>query len=250
MLGKLIKYDLLYNWRFFVGTVAALLLWGAIGFPSNAPVAVTLTAVLTPVILALMVLCVVSVLRYYNQSMYGQQGYLTMALPASPAAILGAKVLTAVIWYNVILAAAALAVAFLSRDVAGLFEMIFYDFGSTFLLWLQANVFMLFTLSSIYLAITVANVSIRGRRLGAWGGIGCYLLWMLLYNILSELYTFLLAKLLHASYSWSSALFETYVFGVYFSTRYFWLYILFYSVLIAAALLLNLWLVRKKVNLQ
>lgn len=243
MLLKHIKYDLLYNWKFFVGTMAALLFWGALGIQDN-DISLTLTVVLFPVLLAVIVLCVVFVLRYYNRSLYGNQGYLTMALPAHAANILAAKAISTTIWFNALIFTGAFSVALFARNVGSLFDMFFTSLSSNLYFLFEVNLSMLSSLMTIYLAITVANTAVRGRRLGIPGGIACYIVWMLVGHLLSQavyslfrypqLYMFF-AKALSVKAANNIAN---------------WAILLFNIALIAAAFLINVRLIQKKVNLQ
>lgn len=249
MLGKLIKYDLLYNWKFFVGTMAVLLCWGAIGIPSyNNGITLTITAVLVPVLLAVVVLCVVFVLRYYNSSLYGRQGYLTMALPTSPANILGAKVITTTIWFNAIIIVGYFSAALYIRSLSDAFDYVFSNLGSFLQNFLYINLSMLSTLLTIYLAITIANVWVNGKRLGALGGIAFYVIWQLLSDLIFRWITHLVV---HNDITFmTSFLFGTFFNSMMWLPAVFWSQIVFNLCLIVIAFLLNSWLIQKKVSLQ
>lgn len=107
MLKKLIKYDLLYGYKTFLGCTAIALLYGLLAPQidiSRWPMLMQLLVTFIP--MAVPVVCVVLVIRLYASSVYGAQGYLTMTLPVKPGRVLLSKTLVAFFWFNVILGAA------------------------------------------------------------------------------------------------------------------------------------------------
>ncbi|MDL2214509.1 hypothetical protein LJB76_03000 [Clostridia bacterium OttesenSCG-928-O13] len=243
MLGKLIKYDLVYNWKLFVAIMAVLLCWGIVGasYSGHNQVTLTLNMIMMPVLLACVVLCVVSVLQYYNKSLFGRQGYFTMALPTTPWRIVLAKAITTTIWFNALAVAAAFSVGLYSRELGDFFKSLIEMGPDVFRVWLVANLSMLNTLLGLYLVITLANVWVRGRRLGIVGGIAGYVVWAVLQNIGS--------RVLSSSDIYLPGLISLF-FGYSAGFTSFTIQCVYYLVFCLGAYFLNVFLMNKYVSLR
>lgn len=165
MLGKLLKYDIKFGARAFLGMAAVLLLLGLLG-PYLIEDATQFATAL--VVIPIAVACVILIVQAYNKSLFSGQGYFTLTLPVKPGALIFSKALIAVFWFNVILVSTVVGVVLLVRDL-GLFSSLITNFWDSFFRWLEINLSALMAILSIYTGVALGNVSVKNRRLG-WIG--------------------------------------------------------------------------------
>jgi hypothetical protein len=105
-----------------------------------------------------------------------------MTLPVNHSQIIISKCVTAILWFNAVLIVGGLSgllFAFLAEslniDLSGFTSAALWE---SLKIWLIINICLLSVLNAIYLSVTVANVSLKGRRLGVWCGLICFAAWM------------------------------------------------------------------------
>jgi hypothetical protein len=200
MLGKLIKYDLLYNWRMYavlMGALAAFGLSGAlipdyynINWNENlmSRVFIIVLIIITGVISAAGVQCVVATLRGYRRSLFKRWGYLTMTLPVKSTQLIASKFITAFIWFNAVMITTVLA-SLLFAFLSGGIEMNFENFRAgeavreTLRGWVLINLCVFSVTGAAFLSATVVNVSVNGKQLGFIGGLVCFTAWMTVWGM-------------------------------------------------------------------
>ncbi len=103
---KLFKYEMIQSWRnymyiFFAYLVLCLIvpLSYRIDLSSGFQVVFTiLTILLTCMVMGISIGLFITIARNYRNSMFGQNGYLTITLPVSTHQLLAAKILSALLW--------------------------------------------------------------------------------------------------------------------------------------------------------
>jgi hypothetical protein len=246
MLMKLIKYDIRYNWRWYMGLFGGLAVFGLSGAlvphinkigadDFHNPVVIVSTivyAVTLCVITAIIVQCMVAAVQGYKKGMYGNWGYLTMTLPVKHTQILTSKFVTACFWFNAVSLMSVLSgllFAYLADSLeftlnAPAWEMVWDILKG----WFIVNLCILSIIGAVYLSVTVANVSLDGRRLGLWGGITGFVVWMAL---------------------WGFSLFHAINFHYHYPSSESWLVSVHFALFLAAAYAINAALIKRRVCL-
>lgn len=177
MLAKLIKLDLRFAYKQFL-TMAALLLVLGIAVPYlevsilrlGAPIIFSVSFSVIPV------LCVWLVVQHFQRNLYGNEGYLMFSLPVSAWQLLLSKVITTLLWFNLMLISASGFVALLLRTQAPIAELVqalltweVFREALQVLLLINANVLPL--IMAIFMGISLSTVAVRNKKLGLfWGG--------------------------------------------------------------------------------
>lgn len=180
MLGKLLKYDLMHEARTFLGMGTAVLLLSAIASASlnldrTGDISSMIIMILAMVLMGVAVASVVLVFQSYSKNLFGREGYLMLTLPVRRGALLASKCISAMIWFVFMMLVAMLSVFIITGDAV--FRVIFAAMGQG-LFWYYMLLGLLGVMSliiSVYLIITVANISVRRRRVGvALAVIACF----------------------------------------------------------------------------
>lgn len=176
MLAKLIKLDLRFAYKQFL-TMAVLLLALGIAVPYmevgflrfGVPIIFSVAFTVIPV------MSVWLVMQHFKRNLYGNEGYLMFSLPVSATQLLLSKVITTLLWLNLMLIAALgfvllllrteLPVAEITRSLLAL-GLNFKGLQTLLLINANALPFIL----SIFLGTSLATVAVRNKKLGHFWG--------------------------------------------------------------------------------
>jgi hypothetical protein len=246
MLGKLIKYDLLYNWRGFMGLITGLLVFGLSGFLMSEignmnfddmsfwQRVMAIANILIWVAIGVAgVQCIVSIIQGYRRTVFSRWGYLTLSLPTTPAYVLAAKLVTALIWLNIIIIMASGSMLLFAYALDPDAYNASFDFLKTwdfYAVYFIINLWVLTLAAVAFLGITTANASIHGRRLGVWCGLACFAVFVTIWGV-TMYYG-------HRPFVGDAILL---------TLRHFWF--VHSALFLAGAFYLNVWLMKRKVCL-
>ncbi len=179
MLAKLIKLDLRFAYKQFL-VMAAVLLGGGLVVPYlsedimkiGLPILFSLCMTLIPL------MSIWLVVQHFQRNLFGNEGYLMFTLPVSAYQLLLSKLITTVIWFNLMVGSAFGLVVLVFRNevpYGSLLSRLNWDVIWTTirealhtLLIINANVIP--AILAVYLGIAVSTVAVRNRKLGiAWG---------------------------------------------------------------------------------
>lgn len=176
MLAKLIKLDLRFAYKQFLMMAALLLLVGILGPVLNIsvlkfglPLIFTITFSVVPV------LCVWLVVQHFQRNLFGNEGYLMFSLPVSAGQLLLSKVITTVLWFNMMVFSALGLIILLLRPQASLLSIM-----ADLLTWeaireglralLLINVNVLPLILAIFMGISLGTVVVRNKKIGSFWG--------------------------------------------------------------------------------
>ncbi len=177
MLVKLIRLDLRFAYKKFLTMAALILLLGIVAPYARINVLSAGLAIVFSVAFAVIpVLCVWLVVQHFERNLFGHEGYLMFSLPVSASQLLLSKVITTLIWFNLMLAAAAGFIALLLRGNIPLMQLLkevfTWEVMSTLLksvLLINANILPI--ILAIFMGIALSTVAVRNRKLGIFWGI-------------------------------------------------------------------------------
>ncbi|MDR3206899.1 MAG: hypothetical protein LBT60_01065 [Oscillospiraceae bacterium] len=166
MLGKLIKYDFRFGARTFLGLIGVLLALGAVAPLLGDDMILGISASVMLIVVA--VVSIILVAQAFHKSLFAQQGYLTRTLPVTSSALLGSKLITAMVWFNAICLSVVLYVMLTMRSVEPIQSIAErpWDFV---LLGVSLETQGLMLILTLYTLLTMGSVSVNGRRLGVVG---------------------------------------------------------------------------------
>lgn len=195
---KLMKYEVRGTYKFVLGTILTVAIAMSViqfnvyklsmDLGSGRPGGSILFTLLVPLLAILMVAASIAFIVYLIQSfrkeLYEDRGYLTFTLPLSGKQILGAKLLTAIIW-STLFGAIILSVSMIVMNVifgdfvlAGIFTQVreFMNFvggGAIVGFLIYTLVSSLVTLLNVYFSISLSKVALKNKRIGG--------LWILIF---------------------------------------------------------------------
>lgn len=175
MLAKLIKLDLRFAYKQFL-IMAGLLLAFGLTLPymgqsvleTGAAVVFSVTMTVVPL------MCIWLVVQHFQRNLFGAEGYLMFTLPVTAWQLLLSKLVTTVIWFNLMLGSAGGVVLLLLRPKipAGMIEQALrWDVIQGLLHgMLSININVIPIIMAIFMGISLSTVAVRNRRLGLiWG---------------------------------------------------------------------------------
>ena len=178
MLAKLIKLDLRFAYKQFLAMAALLLVMGLVIPYMDVNIARFGIPLISAIIFAVIrVLCIRLVVQHFQRNLYGNEGYLMFSLPVKASQLLLSKVVTTLIWFNLMVLAALGLVLLLLRENVPLLQIVERLFtwdvvreGLRVLFWININV--LPVVLAIFMGISLATVAVRNRKLGRfWGAV-------------------------------------------------------------------------------
>lgn len=99
---KMIKYELIGSWRqFSLGFAIYLLMCVLLPMIPESVIKNVATIGFSTLMMGLMFMLFYMIIAYYQRSMFKKQGYLTLTLPVSEQTLVGAKLMSTLIWYSV-----------------------------------------------------------------------------------------------------------------------------------------------------
>ncbi len=178
MLAKLIKLDLRFAYKQFLAMAALLLLVGIFGPIMNISVLkFGLPLIFTITFSVIPVLSIWLVVQHFQRNLFGHEGYLMFSLPVSAGQLLFSKIITTVLWFNLMLFSALALVILLLRPEVSL-RVVMADLltweaiqtGLRVLLLINVNVLPL--ILAIFMGIALGTVAVRNKKLGSfWGNV-------------------------------------------------------------------------------
>jgi len=191
MFIKTIKYDFLFSKAFFIrigmGMIGLALVLSLIGFTFDGldvglwiGVPVIITFGFVPII------CLFHIIGFYNQSFFGDAGYLMLTLPVHRCKLLVSKVIVTLVWFNFILITGGIALFILvfAQSQGANFGGLSIGIAITDVVsFVEVNIVALFFITISFFAVTLSYSSILGWRVYTWLalvvglGIGVLTLW-------------------------------------------------------------------------
>ncbi|NLW16861.1 MAG: hypothetical protein GX033_04315 [Firmicutes bacterium] len=177
MLAKLIRLDLRFAYKKFLTMAALILLLGIVApYAKIDNLSVGLAIVFTVTFAVIPILCVWLVVQHFERNLFGHEGYLMFSLPVSASQLLLSKLITTLIWFNLMLLAAVGFIALLLRvnmPLIDLFRAAFTWDVISYLLksLLLVNANALPIILAIFMGIALSTVAVRNRKLGTFWGI-------------------------------------------------------------------------------
>lgn len=176
MLGKVLKYDIKFGKTPFLVMAGAMVAIGVFTrivheapFIRNLGVSVIFALAMVGIAVGSIVL----IFQHFNKSMFSAEGYLTLTLPVKRRTLLISKLITTVLWFNVMLLALSIMLLFFFPDtLSSLNKIKWYDFLSMGSTVFMINLMLVNVTLLLYLIATAAHISVAGRRLGWWFGGG------------------------------------------------------------------------------
>lgn len=178
-MDKLIKYELKGDYKLFgiVFAIAALLdvgLFSRIG-KWEEPLIIVLTGMVSSF---LFLTILIFVIKSFEKEMYEDRGYLTFTLPVSGRKIVGAKIITAIIWFvlsGILALISGRILIGLLYDKSTINE--FTTYFSTYINLKTISMVILFGIINIitlllliYFSITITRVALKGKRVSKFLG--------------------------------------------------------------------------------
>ena len=177
MLGKTLKYDIKFGRNSFLLIAGAIVLFGALarifGQPFLDMVGIQIIAVLGVAVIA----CAFTILVFqnFNRSIFGAEGYLTLTLPVKRYKLMLSKVLSTLLWFNVVVLSFIVMSLIMYPNMWGEFLSALsniYNVIQTVSLFFGMNLLMVNALLFLYLLSSLSHISIAGKRPGwIFGGI-------------------------------------------------------------------------------
>jgi len=168
MFTKILKYDFLFSRNAFLGMTGLLvglsivLRLSATVIESNSTFSITGATV----IMAVFIVCSISlfnVMTFFRTNFFDDPGYLMLTLPVQRGKLIISKVVVSMAWFNFMLVVGVIAsyILFFTADsrISDFFNIINM---STFMTLFEINIFAVFFVTVLFMAITLAN-SVFGR---------------------------------------------------------------------------------------
>jgi hypothetical protein len=171
MLGKVLGYDLKFGKNSYLLMAGALLLFGLFNmiFRFDFLLNMGLSVILSFATVIIFVACVILVFQNFNKTIFGAEGYLTLTLPVKRRNVLLSKLITTVVWFNVMLIAVFLTLMMISGEELNIIIIESFDFFfavNLFATWLFINVIIINAAMFLYMTLTLSNISFAGKRPG------------------------------------------------------------------------------------
>ncbi|MDD3840687.1 MAG: hypothetical protein PHP06_08990 [Clostridia bacterium] len=187
MLGKLIKLDIKFAYKKFIVMAALLLVFGfAMPYLYDTVAQGGAVIIFTVSIVIVCIMCVWLVLQHFQKNLFGPEGYLMFTLPVKPFQLLLSKLITTIIWFNIMLFSAIAMILLLSR-----FQIPF-DAIKGSINWeniktilkaiLGINIGIIPLVLSLYMGISLSTVAIRNKKLGMGLGMIISIIAIWIYN--------------------------------------------------------------------
>ncbi|OEF97175.1 hypothetical protein [Desulfuribacillus alkaliarsenatis] len=190
MLGKLIKLDIQFAYRKFLTMAAILIAFGIVmPYLYDTVVQAGVAFVFSVSLFTVGVMCVWLILQHFKRNLFGDEGYLMFSLPVKPYQLLLSKLITTVLWFNLILICTIIMVSLMARSQVSM------DFVIAFMNWryfteavkgiVAINLNVIPMILAIYMGIALSTVAIRNRKLGMGVGITVSVASIIFYNWLA-----------------------------------------------------------------
>lgn len=172
MLGKVMKYDIKFGKAAFLIMAGAMIFGGLFIRILNTPFARYLRDSGVMVILPLALMGVftagiVLVFQNFNRNLFGTEGYLILTLPVKRHKLMVSKLLTTVMWYNIMsLAALIMALLISPQEWTNLMNLTGFGFLNMTIGWLTTNLGIVNMTLFLYMMSATAHISAGGRRPG------------------------------------------------------------------------------------
>lgn len=180
MLGKLIKLDIRFAYKKFLIMAGLMLALGLVmPYVGQTYLQVGAAVVFAVVMTVIPLMSVWLVVQHFQRNLFGSEGYLMFTLPVRATELLLSKLVTTVIWFNLMIAAAGVLVVTLFRAEiqADLIRSLLSWEALKVLVHLIAsiNVNIIPIILAIFMGISLSTVAVRNKRLGIVPGIGAAL---------------------------------------------------------------------------
>lgn len=175
MLGKLIKLDLRFAYKKFLIMAGLLLVVGlAMPFVGQGVLQVGASVIFGVTMTIVPLMSIWLVVQHFQRNLFGAEGYLMFTLPVSAPELLLSKLITTMVWFNLMLASAGSLVVLLFRAQipSGLLsEILQWDVISSLMhMLVSINVNIIPIILAVFMGISFSTVAVRNKKLGiVWG---------------------------------------------------------------------------------
>lgn len=209
---KLMKYEIRGSYKFALATILVVAIAMAamqysmssldsIFSGQSGATNLMLLQMLLPLLVIIMVAAgiafIVYLIQSYRKELYEDRGYLTFTLPLNGRQILGAKLLTAILWtviFGIVLIGinafvfSILFDGFIIEEMSYQFRILFKEIGRGIMAggFIYIMVSSLANLLTVYFSITLSKVAIKNRNIGG--------LWIVIYIVLIGIFNFIESK--------------------------------------------------------
>lgn len=187
MLGKLIKLDLLFGYKKFIGMAVLLVLFGVLmPLLTNTVASVGIALVFIVTIIVVGVMCIWLIVQHYHRNLFGAESYLMHTLPVKPYQMLLSKTLTTVFWFNFMIGSSLVMILLLARSeiTSGFFFEantwnVFYEILKGIGM-INLNVIPM--ILAIFMGIALSTVAFRNKSVGTGVGVVFSVLGIMVFN--------------------------------------------------------------------
>lgn len=182
MLGKLIKHDLNYSKNSFFSIAALMIILAIVATVSFSfsieSIGIISLVAFVIVITVANIMTVVLIFNGYRKSLFGQNGYLFLTLPVSRKSLLLSKTIGALIWFNFMTVVTFITLIMMTfigtrfySDLSWISFDVHFDvqwltvIGNGLYGFLFINVVAFVLIIVLFMTITLANISIKNKRL-------------------------------------------------------------------------------------
>jgi len=202
MFPKVLKYDFLFSAKTFAALAAILLAIAVvlrltmpmfIDVDSEFSLSIVQNMTIAVMLMGVGIASISQIFQFFNRNFFGASGYLTLTLPVGRLPLIISKVLVAMVWFNVMMLAAAAAFFILwdtaTRGIHGVSVLSRINAGQVAMM-IEVNTLALVAIVTLFFSLTLARTVVGGRRThgviaGIIGG-GVMALYFWLTNVLQR----------------------------------------------------------------
>jgi hypothetical protein len=164
-------YDIKFGKNSYLLMAGAMLLFGLFNliFKFDFMRHMGMQVIMSIGIVVIGVACVMLIFQNFNKTIFGPEGYLTLTLPVKRRSVLLSKLVTTIVWFNVMLAAFFVTMLMISGEEMGLFFVSSFDLFfvlNVLTVWIALNIVIINAVLYLYMGLTLSNISVAGRKFG------------------------------------------------------------------------------------
>ena len=189
-MGRLLKYELKGNYK-VIGIILVILIIVALGlnFKIGEWAETTIMGITSFAVFGALLSAFIYLVELFRKELYEDTGYLTFTLPITGNSIVGAKLLSSLIWIFVVGTIGGLLGFLNAKRAFGPYV----GFGSiftkqSFIVAISGAVSVITVLLLIYFSITISRMTIRNKKVGG--------LWFIIFILLNVAIAYLQIKLI------------------------------------------------------
>lgn len=189
-MGRLLKYELKGSYK-IIGIILVILIIVALGlnFKIGEWAETTIMGVTSFAVFGALLSTFIYLVELFRKELYEDTGYLTFTLPITGNSIVGAKLLSSLIWIFVVGTVGGLLGLLNAKCAFGPYVKLGSIFTKqSFIVAISGVVSVITTLLLIYFSITISRMTIRNKKVGG--------LWFIIFILLNVAIAYLQIKLI------------------------------------------------------